>query len=122
MLTAAADVSATDAVLKPWPEPMRHLTIQLPGMSHHFDPPVDKNGNPIPDREFNEQNWGMGIQLERSLTCDWSQWVSKTSFGVMKDSLNALGAYAGQTWQKRVIDGAPTPPTSAAALSCSTAR
>jgi hypothetical protein len=105
MLAAAADGAATDAVLKPWPSPMRHLTIQLPGMSHHFDPPVDKHGNEIPNREFNEQNWGIGIQLERSLTGDWTQWVSKTSFGVMKDSLNAMGAYAGHTWQKRLIDG-----------------
>lgn len=105
MQTAATEPSASDEVTKPWPEPMRHLTIQLPGMSHHFDPPVDKHGNPIPGKEFNEQNWGIGLQLERSLTGDWSQWVSKTSFGVMKDSLNAMGVYAGHTWQKRVIDG-----------------
>jgi hypothetical protein len=104
MLIAVADVAVTDAP-KLWSDPVRHLTIQLPGMSHHFDPPVDKNGNPIPGREFNEQNWGVGLQLERPLTGDWSQWVSKTSFGVMKDSLNAMGAYAGHTWQKRVIDG-----------------
>ena len=101
----AADASTTDGVLKPWPAPMRHLTIQLPGMSHHFDPPVDRHGNEIQDREFNEQNWGIGVQLERALTGNWSEWVSKTSFGVMKDSLNAMGAYAGHTWQKRVIDG-----------------
>jgi hypothetical protein len=105
MLTAAADASATGDGLKLWPEPVRHLTIQLPGMSHHFDPPVDKNGNVIQDREFNEQNWGIGVQLERPLSGDWTQWVSKTSFGVMKDSLNAMGAYAGHTWQKRVVDG-----------------
>jgi hypothetical protein len=105
MLAAAADASPTDAVSKPWSAPMRHLTIQLPGMSHHFDPPVDSRGNEIQDRDFNEQNWGIGVQLERALTGDWSQWVSKTSFGVMKDSLNAMGAYAGHTWQKRVIDG-----------------
>jgi len=104
MLTAAADVAASDAVAKPWPEPVRQLTIQLPGMSHHFDPPVDKNGNAMPGREFNERNWGIGLQLERPLTGDWTQWVSKTSFGVMKDSLNAMGAYAGHTWQKRVVD------------------
>jgi hypothetical protein len=105
LLAAAAEAGATDADIKPWPEPTRHLTIQLPGMSHHFDPPVDKHGNEIPNREFNERNWGIGIQLERSLTGDWSEWVSKTSFGVMKDSLDAMGAYAGHTWQKRVIDG-----------------
>jgi hypothetical protein len=105
MLAAASDASATESGLKPWSAPMRHLTIQLPGMSHHFDAPVDSRGNEIQDREFNEQNWGIGVQLERNLTGDWSQWVSKTSFGVMKDSLNAMGAYAGHTWQKRVIDG-----------------
>jgi hypothetical protein len=105
MLAAAADASTTDAASKPWSEPMRHLTIQLPGMSHHFDPPVDKHGNVMEGRKFNEQNWGVGLQLERSLTGDWTEWVSKTSFGVMKDSLNAMGAYAGHTWQKRVIDG-----------------
>jgi hypothetical protein len=104
MLTAASDVAPSDAVSKPWPDPVRQLTIHLPGMSHHFDPPVDKHGNPIPDQEFNEQNWGIGVQLERALTGDWSDWVSKTSFGVMKDSLNAMGAYAGHTWQKRVHD------------------
>jgi len=105
MLAAAADASATDDGPKPWSAPMRHLTIQLPGMSHHFDAPVDSHGNMIPDREFNEQNWGIGVQLERALTGDWSQWVGKASFGVMKDSLNAMGVYAGHTWQKRVIDG-----------------
>ncbi len=105
MLSAAAEPPADDAATKPWPEPVRNLTIQLPGMSHHFDPPVDKHGDPIPGREFNEQNWGIGVQLERMLTGDWSEWVSKTSFGVMKDSLNAMGAYAGHTWQKRVLDG-----------------
>ena len=105
MQSAAADGPAPDEVTKPWPEPMRHLTIQLPGMSHHFDPPVDKHGNPIPGREFNEQNWGVGLQLERSLSGDWSEWVSKTSFGVMKDSLDAMGVYAGHTWQKRIVDG-----------------
>jgi hypothetical protein len=105
MLIAVADAAATDAPSKLWSDPVRHLTIQLPGMSHHFDPPVDKHGNELPNREFNERNWGIGIQLERPLTGDWSQWVSKTSFGVMKDSLNAMGAYAGHTWQKRVIDG-----------------
>jgi hypothetical protein len=105
MPAAATDAPAADAVSKPWSAPMRHLTIQLPGMSHHFDAPVDRRGNEIHDREFNEQNWGIGVQLERALTGDWSQWVSKTSFGVMKDSLNAMGAYAGHTWQKRVIDG-----------------
>jgi len=104
MQSAAADVPGPDQVTKPWPEPMRHLTIQLPGMSHHFDPPVDKHGNPIPGREFNERNWGIGIQLERALGGQWSQRVTKTSFGVMKDSLNAMGAYAGHTWQKRVVD------------------
>jgi hypothetical protein len=105
LLAAAADASAAEGGLKPWPAPMRHLTIQLPGMSHHFDPPVDRHGNEIRDRDFNEQNWGIGVQLERALTGDWSQWVSKTSFGVMKDSLNAMGAYAGHTWQKRILDG-----------------
>jgi hypothetical protein len=104
IMLAAADAQAAEDGLKPWPAPMRHLTIQLPGMSHHFDPPVDKNGRVMEGREFNERNWGIGVQLERSLTGDWSQWVSKTSFGVMKDSLNAMGAYAGHTWQKRVVD------------------
>jgi hypothetical protein len=106
VVTPAGEAApASDDVAKPWPDPVRNLTIQLPGMSHHFDPPVDKHGNPIPGKEFNEQNWGIGLQLERQLSGDWSDWVSKTSFGVMKDSLNAMGAYAGHTWQKRLIDG-----------------
>lgn len=105
MQTATADVAPPDEVTRPWPQPTRHLTIQLPGMSHHFDPPVDKHGNPIPGKEFNEQNWGIGLQIERSLSGDWTDWVTKTSFGVMKDSLDAMGAYAGHTWQKRMLDG-----------------
>jgi len=87
-----------------WLPPPRQLTVQLPGMSHHFDDPVDSHGNPMPGREFNERNWGIGIQLERALTGEWSQWVSKVSFGVMKDSLDAMGLYAGYTWQKRLLD------------------
>lgn len=101
---ATTDAAAADAVDRPWPDPVRNVTVQLPGMSHHFDPPVDKHGNPIPGREFNERNWGIGLQLERALGGEWSQWVTKTSFGVMKDSLDAMGAYAGHTWQKRVVD------------------
>jgi len=87
-----------------WLDPPRQLTIQLPGMSHHFDDPVDQHGQPIVGREFNERNWGVGIQIERALTGDWSQWVTKASFGVMKDSLDAMGVYAGYTWQKRMAD------------------
>lgn len=107
MITAAADSGANDArdaATPPWPEPVPKLTIQLPGMSHHFDPPVDEHGNPLPGREFNERNWGIGIQLERALGGQWAQWVGKISFGLMKDSLDAMGAYAGHTWQKRVFD------------------
>lgn len=108
MITAAADSGANDArdaATPPWPEPVPKLTIQLPGMSHHFDPPVDEHGQEIPGREFNERNWGIGVQIERLLGGDWSGWVSKSSLGVMKDSLDAMGAYAGQTWQKRLLDG-----------------
>lgn len=96
----------TGAVTKPWPSPAQHLTIQLPGMSHHFDAPVDEDGEPLPERRFNERNWGIGVQLERNLTDDWDGWVGKTAFGVMKDSLDAMGGYAGHTWQKRVVNGA----------------
>jgi hypothetical protein len=99
-----------DADLMPplpsWLEPPRQLTIQLPGMSHHFDQPTDSHGRPIPGREFNERNWGIGIQIERAMTGDWDQWVTKASFGVMKDSLDAMGIYAGYTWQKRLVDSA----------------
>jgi len=94
----------TDAVAKPWPSPAQQLTVQLPGMSHHFDGPVDEDGQPLPDRRFNERNWGIGVQLERNLSDDWAGWVGKTAFGVMKDSLDAMGGYAGHTWQKRVVD------------------
>jgi hypothetical protein len=98
------NVNADGTVIHELPAPVRQLTLQLPGMSHHFTPPTDKHGNEMPDREFNEQNWGLGIQFERPLTGDWSLWVSKVSFGVMKDSLNAMGAYGGYTLQKRVMD------------------
>lgn len=101
----APPAAADDGVTKPWPSPARHLTIQLPGMSHHFDEPKDKHGRTMPGRKFNERNWGIGLQLESALTGDWQQWVAKTSFGVMRDSLDAMGAYAGHTWQKRVVDG-----------------
>jgi hypothetical protein len=40
------------------------------------------------------------------MTGDWDQWVTKASFGVMKDSLDAMGIYAGYTWQKRLVDSA----------------
>ena len=87
-----------------WIDPPRQLTIQLPGMSHHFDEPTDSHGNPQPGREFNERNWGLGLQIERPMDGDWSGWVTKASFGVMKDSLDAVGLYAGYTWQKRLAD------------------
>lgn len=102
--TRVLDAAPADPRDEPWPDPVRHLTLQLPGMSHHFDPPVDEHGNPLPGREFNERNWGIGIQLERELGGQWAHWVGKISFGLMKDSLDAMGAYAGHTWQKRVFD------------------
>jgi hypothetical protein len=101
---SAANVNADDTVVNELPGPLRQLTIQLPGMSHHFTPPTDRHGHEMPGRKFNEQNWGIGIQLERALSDDWAQWVTKASLGVMKDSLNAMGAYGGYTLQKRVID------------------
>jgi Antimicrobial peptide resistance and lipid A acylation protein PagP len=107
-LGASASPSAhapSDEVTKPWPSPVQHLTVQLPGMSHHFSKPLNKHGREMPGREYNERNWGIGVQLEGRLTGDWDQWVTKTSFGLMKDSLNAMGVYAGHVWQKRMIDG-----------------
>lgn len=101
---AASEPAADAETPLKWLQPPRQLTVQLPGMSHHFDDPVDSHGNPIPGREFNERNWGIGVQLERPLSGEWSQWVSKISFGVMKDSLDAMGVYAGYTWQKRLVD------------------
>src|SRR5262252_4794524 len=71
----------SDPALPQWLDPPRQLTIQLPGMSHHFDEPVDKHGNQIKNREFNERNWGVGIQIERTLTGEWERWISKASFG-----------------------------------------
>ena len=102
----ATHIDDTRPLLRLKLEAARHLTIQLPGMSHHFSQPTDQNGNLLAGREFNEQNWGLGLQLERAMTGDGSLWVTKTSVGVMKDSLNAMGLYAGHTWQKRVHEGA----------------
>ncbi|MFI4931057.1 MAG: hypothetical protein ACHP83_12510 [Burkholderiales bacterium] len=99
-----AELDADPAPLPKWLDPPRQLMIQLPGLSHHFDEPTDSHGHPIPGREFNERNWGIGIQIERAMTGDWDQWVTKASFGVMKDSLDAMGVYAGYTWQKRLLD------------------
>ena len=90
--------------LKDWFAPPRQLTVQLPGMSHHFSRPKDRHGRVMRGREYNERNWGIGLQLERSLSGDWDDWVTKTSFGLMKDSLNAMGAYAGHVWQKRIYE------------------
>jgi Antimicrobial peptide resistance and lipid A acylation protein PagP len=104
IVPTVAEANADPAPLPQWLEPPRQLTIQLPGMSHHFDQPTDSHGQPIPGREFNERNWGIGIQIERAMTGDWDQWVTKASFGLMKDSLDAMGAYAGYTWQKRLVD------------------
>jgi len=104
IVPTAAEVESDNAVLPQWLNPPRQLTVQLPGMSHHFDEPVDKHGQPIKGREFNERNWGVGIQIERALSGDWEHWITKTSFGVMKDSLDAMGLYAGYTWQKRLLD------------------
>lgn len=109
ILLAAADtqVSAGGTMFKPLPSPSQHLTVQLPGMSHHFDQPLDEDGQPMPGRRFNERNWGIGVQLERNLAGDWAGWVGKTSLGLMKDSLDAMGLYAGHTWQKRLLDDGP---------------
>lgn len=105
IMLAAADVPPpTDAVARPWPSPMRNVTVQLPGMSHHFDDPVDEDGQLMPGRKYNERNWGLGVQLERNLDGAWAGWVGKTAFGAMKDSLNEMGAYAGHTWQKRLVE------------------
>lgn len=105
IMLAAADVPPpTDAVAKPWPSPSQQLTVQLPGMSHHFDDPVDEDGQPMPGRKYNERNWGLGVQFERSYDGAWAGWVGKTAFGAMKDSLNEMGAYAGHTWQKRMVE------------------
>jgi len=104
IVPTAAEIPADPAPLPKWLEPPRQLMIQLPGMSHHFDEPTDRHGRPIPGAEFNERNWGIGIQIERAMSGDWDQWVTKASFGVMKDSLNAMGVYAGYTWQKRLLD------------------
>lgn len=104
-LPVPPDVAANEAGPPIWAQPSRHLTIQLPGMSHHFGQPTDRHGNVQSDRKFNEKNWGVGIQLERALSGDWQEWVTKTSFGVMKDSLDAMGLYAGHALQKRVVDG-----------------
>jgi hypothetical protein len=106
IVPTTVDVTPEPATLPQWLDPPRQLTIQLPGMSHHFDEPTDRHGQPIPGREFNERNWGIGIQVERAMTGDWEQWVTKASFGLMKDSLDAMGVYAGYTWQKRLIDKA----------------
>ena len=104
VVPGARDANPDQAPLPLWLEPPRQLTVQLPGMSHHFDQPTDRHGHVISGRKFNEQNWGIGIQLERTLSGQWEHWVTKASFGLMKDSLDAMGLYAGYTWQKRVID------------------
>ena len=107
IVPTAVDANADpEPPLPGWLEPPRQLMIQLPGMSHHFDEPTDSHGRPIPGREFNERNWGLGIQIERAMTGDWDRWVTKASFGVMKDSLDAMGIYAGYTWQKRLVNNA----------------
>lgn len=111
VLTLAASSTAVATAADPplaWDlEPARRLTLQLPGMSHHFDAPVDARGRTLTHRRYNERNWGIGLQFEAPLDGDAASpapWVLKSSFGLMRDSLNAMGLYAGRTLQKRIAD------------------
>jgi hypothetical protein len=86
-------------------EPKRQVTLQLPGFSHHFQKPVHKDGSPVVGRDYNERNWGLGAQFEDPVKTEgWEQWVRKASFGLMKDSLDTWGPYAGVIWQRRVVN------------------
>lgn len=86
-------------------EPRRRVTVQLPGMSHHFSEPKDRHGRVLRNRHYNERNWGIGMQAEEPLAREgWQDWVVKYSAGVLKDSLDAMGLYAGVTLQERVLD------------------
>lgn len=99
---ARADM--TDTPMKLTLESKRHFTLQLPGFSHHFDKPRYKDGTYVQGRKFNERNWGIGAQFEDPMGEEWADWVRKVSFGIMKDSLDAFGLYAGATLQKRAYD------------------
>jgi hypothetical protein len=89
--------------------PARKLSVQLPGLSHHFSSPTDKRGRVMPGKRYNERNWGIGVEFEDTDTAAVEasdHWIAKTSFGVLKDSLNAFGLYAGRTMQRRIADKA----------------
>jgi len=74
------------------------VAILLPGMSHHFQPPEDKN------RQWNETQWGLGLET----VSKWNEtgWYFKTAAGVMRDSVESWGAYGSVVWQKRVFESA----------------
>lgn len=101
---ALPDMDQADPKMKAALEPSRHLTMQLPGMSHHFGKPKHRDGSLVVGRDYNERNWGVGVQLEDPLTGEWAGWSRKVSFGVMKDSLDTYGLYSGIVWQKQVVD------------------
>jgi len=103
--TAAAPAPVADPPLAWNLEPARRLTLQLPGMSHHFDKPTDSQGRTWRYRRYNERNWGIGLQFEEVMGADTpSPWIMKSSFGLMRDSLDAMGLYAGRTFQRRLAD------------------
>lgn len=74
------------------------VAILLPGMSHHFQPPEEKN------RKWNETHSGLGLETRAK----WGEtgWYFKTAAGVMRDSVESWGAYGAAVWQKRVFDSA----------------
>lgn len=74
------------------------VAILLPGMSHHFQAPQNTN------RQWNETHAGLG--LETRAKWNDSGWYFKKAAGVMRDSVESWGAYAGAVWQKRVFESA----------------
>jgi hypothetical protein len=86
---------------------VRRLNVQLPGLSHHFSKPTERNG--MEGRRYNEHHWGIGLEFEDPAPTtpgDGRPWITRTSFGLIKDSLDAMGLYAGRTIQRRVLDKA----------------
>lgn len=74
------------------------VALLLPGMSHHFQGPQDTS------RKWNETHAGLGLETRSK----WnnSGWYFKKAAGVMRDSVESWGAYAGAVWQKRVFESA----------------
>ena len=70
--------------------PKTSWALQLPGVSHHFQPPTTAG------RTWNERNAALGLEFRQR----HENYVLKYSIAYMRDSLDRDGVVGGLTWQK----------------------